>query len=153
MPTRRALNTGLLAMLGSTVLADCAATGSSDVSRGGPARITAIDTHAHVFERELQLADARRYAPTHDVPLSTYLTQLDVHSVSHDVLVQPGFLGVNNSYLLAAFKQAPQRLRGVAVIDPAAPETLLTQMNAEDIAGVRLSLIGAADPQLKSPMW
>lgn len=53
MPTRRAFNTGLLAMLGSTALAGCAATGSSDVSRGGPARITAIDMHAHVFERGL----------------------------------------------------------------------------------------------------
>ncbi len=153
MPTRRAFNTGLLAMLGSTALAGCAATGSSDVSRGGPARITAIDTHAHVFERGLQLADARRYAPTYDAPLPAYLAQLDAHGVSHGVLVQPSFLGVDNSYLLAALKQAPQRLRGVAVIDPAAPETLLTQMNAEGIVGIRLNLIGAADPQLKSPVW
>lgn len=153
MPTRRAFNTGLLAMLGSTALAGCAATGSSDVSRGGPARITAIDTHAHVFERGLQLADARRYAPTYDAPLPAYLAQLDAHGVSHGVLVQPSFLGVDNSYLLAALKQAPQRLRGVAVIDPTAPETLLTQMNAEGIVGIRLNLIGAADPQLKSPVW
>ena len=153
MPTRRAFNTGLLAMLGSTALAGCAATGSSDVSRGGPARITAIDTHAHVFERGLQLADARRYAPTYDAPLPAYLAQLDAHGVSHGVLVQPSFLGVDNSYLLAALKQAPQRLRGVAVIDPAAPETLLTQMTAEGIVGIRLNLIGAADPQLKSPVW
>ncbi|MRS97469.1 amidohydrolase family protein [Ralstonia pickettii] len=153
MPTRRAFNTGLLAMLGSTALAGCAATGSSDVSRGRPARITAIDTHAHVFERGLQLADARRYAPTYDAPLPAYLAQLDAHGVSHGVLVQPSFLGVDNSYLLAALKQAPQRLRGVAVIDPAAPETLLTQMNAEGIVGIRLNLIGAADPQVKSPVW
>ena len=153
MPTRRAFNTGLLAMLGSTALAGCAATGSSDVSRGGPARITAIDMHAHVFERGLQLADARRYAPTYDAPLPAYLAQLDAHGVSHGVLVQPSFLGVDNSYLLAALKQAPQRLRGVAVTDPAAPETLLTQMNAEGIVGIRLNLIGAADPQLKSPVW
>ena len=153
MPTRRAFNTGLLAMLGSTALAGCAATGNSDVSRGAPARITAIDTHAHVFERGLPLANARRYAPTYDAPLSAYLAQLDAHGVSHGVLIQPSFLGVDNSYLLAALKQAPQRLRGVAVIDPAAPETLLTQMNAEGIVGIRLNLIGAADPQLKSPVW
>ena len=153
MPTRRAFNTGLLAMLGSTALAGCAAPGSSDVSRGASARITAIDTHAHVFERGLPLANARRYAPTYDAPLSSYLAQLDAHGVSHGVLIQPSFLGVDNSYLLAALKQAPQRLRGVAVIDPAAPETLLTQMNAEGIVGIRLNLIGAADPQLKSPVW
>ncbi|MET3445406.1 amidohydrolase [Ralstonia sp. 1138] len=153
MPTRRAFNTGLLAMLGSTALAGCAATGNSDATRGTSGRITAIDTHAHVFERGLPLADARRYAPTYDAPLPAYLAQLDAHGVSHGVLVQPSFLGVDNSYLLAALKQAPQRLRGVAVIDPAAPETLLAQMNAEGIVGIRLNLIGAADPQLKSPVW
>lgn len=153
MPTRRAFNTGLLAMLGSTALAGCAVTGNSDATRGASARITAIDTHAHVFERGLPLAGARRYAPTYDAPLSAYLAQLDAHGVSHGVLIQPSFLGVDNSYLLAALKQAPQRLRGVAVIDPAAPETLLTQMNAEGIVGIRLNLIGAADPQLKSPVW
>jgi len=153
MPTRRAFNTGLLAMLGSTALAGCAVTGNSDATRGAPARITAIDTHAHVFERGLPLANARRYAPTYDAPLPAYLAQLDAHGVSHGVLVQPSFLGVDNSYLLAALKQAPQRLRGVAVIDPAAPETLLAQMNAEGIVGIRLNLIGAADPQLKSPVW
>ncbi|CAJ0720905.1 4-sulfomuconolactone hydrolase [Ralstonia edaphis] len=153
MPTRRAFNTGLLAMLGSTALAGCAATGNRDATRGAPARITAIDTHAHVFERGLPLANARRYAPTYDAPLPAYLAQLDAHGVSHGVLIQPSFLGVDNSYLLAALKQAPQRLRGVAVIDPSAPETLLAQMNAEGIVGIRLNLISAADPQLKSPVW
>ena len=149
MPTRRAFNTGLLAMLGSTALAGCGTTNLREPA----ARITAIDTHAHVFERGLPLANARRYAPAYDAPLSAYLAQLDAHGVSHGVLVQPSFLGVDNSYLLAALKQAPQRLRGVAVIDPVAPETLLTQMNAEGIVGIRLNLIGAPDPQLTSPVW
>lgn len=149
MPTRRAFNTGLLAMLGSTALAGCAGTGT----KNNATRITAIDTHAHVFERGLPLANARRYAPSYDAPLPAYLAQLDAHGVSHGVLIQPSFLGVDNSYLLAALKQAPQRLRGVAVIDPAAPETLLTQMNAEGIVGIRLNLIGKPDPQLKSPVW
>lgn len=153
MPTRRAFNTGLLAMLGSTALAGCAATGTRDVSTSSTSRITGIDTHAHVFERGLPLANARRYAPGYDAPLSAYLAQLDAHGLSNGVLIQPSFLGTDNSYLLAALKQAPQRLRGVAVIDPTAPETLLTQMNTEGIVGIRLNLIGAPDPQLKSPVW
>lgn len=153
MPTRRAFNTGLLAMLGSTALAGCATNGTRDVSTSGTSRFTGIDTHAHVFERGLPLANARRYAPGYDAPLSAYLAQLDAHGLSNGVLIQPSFLGVDNSYLLAALKQAPQRLRGVAVIDPAAPETLLAQMNTEGIVGIRLNLIGAPDPQLKSPVW
>ncbi len=153
MPTRRAFNTGLLAMLGSTALAGCANTGNSAGARKSAGHITAIDTHAHVFERGLPLANARRYAPGYDAPLSAYLTQLDAHGVSHGVLIQPSFLGVDNSYLLAALKQAPQRLRGVAVIDPSAPETFLAQLNTEGIVGIRLNLIGAPDPQLKSAAW
>lgn len=153
MPTRRAFNTGLLAMLGSTALAGCTGTGTREVSPMRTARITAIDTHAHVFERGLPLANARRYAPGYDAPLSAYLAQLDAHGVSHGVLIQPSFLGMDNSYLLAAIKQAPQRLRGVAVIDPTAPESFLAQLNAEGIVGIRLNLIGAPDPQLKSPAW
>ncbi|AEG70871.1 amidohydrolase family protein [Ralstonia solanacearum] len=149
MPTRRAFNTGLLAMLGATALAGCA-------TRGVPAqtaRITGIDTHAHVFERGLPLADARRYAPSYDATLPAYLAQLDAHGLSHGVLIQPSFLGVDNSYLMAALRQAPQRLRGVAVIDPAAPETFLAQLDTEGIVGIRLNLIGAPDPQLQSPVW
>lgn len=149
MPTRRAFNTGLLAMLGSTALAGCA----TNSARESTARITGIDTHAHVFERGLPLANARRYAPGYDAPLSAYLAQLDAHGLSNGVLIQPSFLGTDNSYLLAALKQAPQRLRGVAVIDPTAPETLLAQMGTEGIVGIRLNLIGAPDPQLKSPVW
>ncbi|MEF2250062.1 MULTISPECIES: LysR substrate-binding domain-containing protein [Ralstonia solanacearum species complex] len=49
MPTRRAFNTELLAMLGATALAGCATRGVPDQT----ARITGIDTHAHVFERGL----------------------------------------------------------------------------------------------------
>ncbi|WP_199031109.1 amidohydrolase [Ralstonia sp. ASV6] len=149
MPTRRAFNTGLLAMLGSTALAGCATNGT----RESTARMTGIDTHAHVFERGLPLANARRYAPGYDAPLSAYLAQLDAHGLSNGVLIQPSFLGTDNSYLLAALRQAPQRLRGVAVIDPTAPETLLAQMRTEGIVGIRLNLIGAPDPQLKSPVW
>lgn len=149
MPSRRAFNTGLLAMLGSTALAGCATPGTRQAAMS----ITAIDTHAHVFERGLPLANARRYAPSYDAPLAAYLAQLDAHGVSHGVLIQPSFLGVDNSYLLAALKQAPQRLRGVAVIDPTAPDALLAQMNTEGVVGIRLNLIGAPDPQLKSPVW
>ena len=153
MPTRRAFNTGLLAMLGSTALAGCATTGTRTTSTTNAARITGIDTHAHVFERGLPLANARRYAPGYDAPLSAYLAQLDAHGLSNGVLIQPSFLGTDNSYLLAALKQAPQRLRGVAVIDPSAPDTLLAQMSTEGIVGIRLNLIGAPDPQLTSPVW
>jgi len=40
-----------------------------------PAPITGIDSHAHVFSRELNLAAARRYTPGYDATLAQYLKQ------------------------------------------------------------------------------
>ena len=84
-----------------------------------------IDSHAHVFLRGLQLAPNRRYAPDYDAPLERYLAELDANGVTHGVLVQPSFLGTDNSYLVECLGRAGGRLRGVAVVDPAtAPEAL-----------------------------
>jgi predicted TIM-barrel fold metal-dependent hydrolase len=113
-----------------------------------PARIASVDTHAHVFERGLPLTQQRRYAPDYDAPLDAYLAQLDAHGVSHGVLVQPSFLGTDCSYMLNALRRAPERLRGVAVIERDCQIETLTEMADTGIAGIRLNLIGHADLSL-----
>ncbi|HEX7913189.1 MAG TPA: amidohydrolase family protein [Paraburkholderia sp.] len=110
-----------------------------------PARIASVDTHAHVFERGLPLARQRRYAPDYDAPLDAYLAQLEAHGVSHGVLVQPSFLGTDCSYLLDALRRAPERLRGVAVIERDCQIGTLTEMANAGVVGIRLNLIGHAD--------
>ncbi|MEI5995767.1 amidohydrolase family protein [Paraburkholderia bengalensis] len=110
-----------------------------------PAHIASVDTHAHVFERGLPLAQQRRYAPDYDATLDAYLAQLDTHGVSHGVLVQPSFLGTDCSYMLDALRREPERLRGVAVIERDCHIDTLTQMADAGIAGIRLNLIGHAD--------
>ncbi|MEM5296840.1 amidohydrolase family protein [Burkholderia sp. JPY481] len=113
-----------------------------------PAHIASVDTHAHVFERGLPLAEKRRYVPDYDATLDAYLAQLDTHGVSHGVLVQPSFLGTDCSYMLDALRRAPQRLRGVAVIERDCRIDTLTEMANAGIAGIRLNLIGHADQPL-----
>ncbi|MGF6485089.1 amidohydrolase family protein [Paraburkholderia sp. JPY419] len=113
-----------------------------------PAHIASVDTHAHVFERGLPLAQKRRYVPHYDATLDAYLAQLDTHGVSHGVLVQPSFLGTDCSYMLDALRRAPQRLRGVAVIERDSRIDTLTEMANAGIAGIRLNLIGHADQPL-----
>ncbi|WP_456281126.1 amidohydrolase family protein [Cupriavidus sp. JZ107] len=115
--------------------------------------IPAVDSHAHVFEHGLALAVNRRYAPDHDALLGDYLAQLDAHGLSHGVLVQPSFLGTDNRYLLAALRAAPARLRGVAVVDPAADDAELDAMAAAGVAGIRLNLLGLPAPDLGSAPW
>jgi len=150
--TRRTFNRGLLAMLTTTALGACADT----PKRTSAGKITAIDTHAHVFSHDLPLAQRRRYAPAYDAPLSRYLAQLDAHGVSHGVLIQPSFLGADNQYLVQSIAQAPQRLRGIAVIDPVAVAADPTQLDAlarAGIVGIRLNLFSLPNPDYTSAAW
>lgn len=118
-----------------------------------PLPISGIDAHAHVFERGLGLASVRRYAPEYDATLADYLTQLEENGLSHGVLVQPSFLGTDNSYLLAALQQAPERLRGVVVVERDIAFGELQRMAALGVAGVRLNLMGQPLPDFAEAAW
>ena len=115
--------------------------------------ITAIDSHAHVFVRGLQLASQRRHAPDHDATLDEYMALLDRHGVSHAVLVQPSFLGTDNRFMLDAIRAQPQRLRGVAVIEADADDDQLRLLADGGIVGVRLNLIGLPVPDYPRGPW
>ncbi len=117
------------------------------------AKITAIDCHAHVFVRGLKLANERRYTPDYDASISDYLAMLDGNGSSHGVLVQPSFLGTDNSYLLEALATAPHRLRGIAVVDPSLSAEELQALDRAGVVGLRLNLIGKPDPDFSLPVW
>lgn len=120
--------------------------------RSEPA-LTTIDTHAHVFHRGLKLAPGRRYAPDYDAPLSLYLEQLDRNGMTHGVLVQPSFLGTDNSYLVACLKQSSGRLRGIAVVDPTITADELRTLDRAGVVGIRLNLVGQPLPDLVAAEW
>ena len=106
-------------------------------ARAEPAdAVTAIDCHAHIFERGLGLAGNRRYAPDYDATLADYLVNLDANGCSHGVLVQPSFLGTDNSYLIAALKRHAGRLRGIAVIEPTLSAGQLEELDETGIVGI-----------------
>lgn len=112
-----------------------------------------IDTHAHVFHRGLKLAPGRRYAPDYDAPLSLYLEQLDHNGMTNGVLVQPSFLGTDNSYLVECLKQTGGRLRGVAVVDPTVSADELRELDRAGVVGIRLNLVGQPLPDLAASEW
>jgi predicted TIM-barrel fold metal-dependent hydrolase len=115
--------------------------------------ITGIDSHAHVFNRELNLAAVRRYTPGYDATLKNYLAHLRAHGLSHGVLVQPSFLGTDNSYLLDALRQAPEALRGVVVLDRDISRDALNDMARIGVVGVRLNLMGKVLPDFRDAAW
>lgn len=115
--------------------------------------VCAVDSHAHVFRRDLRFAEGRRHSPDFDALLADYLGLLDANGVSHALLVQPSFLGTDNTFLLAALDAFPDRLRGVAVIDPLSTEAELRGLAIRGVCGIRLNLIGAAIPDLCGAAW
>jgi predicted TIM-barrel fold metal-dependent hydrolase len=111
------------------------------------------DTHAHVFEVGQTLAHERRYTPAHDASVADYLQQLDANGIARGVLVQPSFLGTDNSFMLQALRAHAQRLRGIAVVEPGIGEAALDALAAGGIVGIRLNLVGRPLPDLRSAGW
>ena len=105
-----------------------------------------IDCHAHVFAAGVPLAAGSRYAPIGEATLADYLAMLAANGMSHGVLVQPSFLGTDNSYLVKALRASQKLLRGIAVVDPGASDHTLQELRAAGCVGVRLNLIGQPDP-------
>ena len=106
-----------------------------------------VDGHAHVFERGLALVPGRRYAPTDDALLSEYVAHLKQHRMVGGVLVQPSFLGTDNSYLLAALKAVRQQssdlvLKGVVTLAPSTSLTMLDELTRRGVVGMRFNLFG-----------
>jgi len=133
-------------MTATAALAACAAPANKEA-------IQAIDCHAHVFTQGLKLANERRYAPNYDATIAQYLAMLDANGASHGVLVQPSFLGTDNSYMIEALRTAPRRLKGIAVVEPGIEPEELRALADAGIVGLRLNLIGRPDPDFGQPVW
>jgi predicted TIM-barrel fold metal-dependent hydrolase len=73
--------------------------------------------------------------------------------MSNGVLVQPSFLGTDNSYLVESLKAAGSRLRGIAVVDPAVARDELVALDRVGVVGIRLNLVGQPLPDLAAPEW
>jgi predicted TIM-barrel fold metal-dependent hydrolase len=78
---------------------------------------------------------------------------LDRNSMSHGVLIQPSFLGTDNSYMVSALRQEPKRLRGIAVLAPEAEVGTMRDLAEAGVVGLRLNLIGRPDPAFSTPVW
>lgn len=145
---RREFLRNVLALAAGTTFA-----ASRHSAPGGEPIPNSVDTHAHIFERGLKLAGARRYAPDYDATLADYLRQLDVHGLSRGVLIQPSFLGTDNGYLVGGLRRAAGRLRGIAVVEPAVSEAELRDLDAAGVVGIRLNLIGQGIPDFAAAPW
>ena len=101
----------------------------------------AADCHFHVFAANEGLAGAR-YRPAYAAPLTTWSSLAATSGIARGVLVQTSFMGTDNHALLQTLAQAPDRLRGIAVLDPASGASQVDALHAQGVRGLRLNLVG-----------
>jgi 2-pyrone-4,6-dicarboxylate lactonase len=103
-------------------------------------------TQAHVFgpSDRFPYSPGRGYTPP-DAPVEAYLRLLDSLGLERGVIVHGSAHGSDNRASLDGIARAPDRLRGIAVIDPDAPDSELEMLAAGGMKGIRLStmLVGA----------
>src|SRR5689334_13959218 len=122
-------------------------------SRSDAAPVVRIDAHVHVFRRDLTMVPDRRYTPQHDATPADLFAHLGAHALDRAVLVQPSFLGTDNSYMLAAIAAASGRLRGIAMVAPGMTDAQFDALAAQGVVGVRFNLVGTSAPVLRSAAW
>lgn len=112
-----------------------------------------MDAHAHVFSHHDTFPATARYRPDYTASVESYIEQLDKHGFDKAVLVQPSFLGTDNSYMLTALLKYPERLRGIAVLPNTIDISTLQSLDKQGIVGIRINLFGITCPDLTCPQW
>jgi predicted TIM-barrel fold metal-dependent hydrolase len=112
-----------------------------------------IDAHTHAWDATCRVV-AAHYTPGAPRPLADLLGVMDAHGIEGAVLVQPSFLGTDNSYLAACLRAHPNHLRGVAVIDAGCKPAEVEALHESGVRGIRFNLLGGAElPDLSRAGW
>lgn len=101
-----------------------------------------IDTHVHVFRNDLGMSANRRYEPLYNALIEDLEVTQKSFDIAGTLLVQPSFLGFDNSYIIEVIAQNPKKYAGIAVVPFDVNDAQLQSFKDCGIVGVRLNLIG-----------
>lgn len=119
-----------------------------------PTTDRAVDAHAHVFSATAPAVAGARYRPAYGADLAEWRDLWRRAGITHGVVVQPSFFGADNREMLDTVASDPERLRGVAVLDPLADAATLERFAASGVRALRLNLRGIEDYQYYgTPRW
>jgi predicted TIM-barrel fold metal-dependent hydrolase len=107
-----------------------------------------VDSHFHIFEAEKSIANAR-YQPKYSASLEQWTESAKPLKVTRGVLVQTSFMGFDNSVLLEALRQNPDRLRAVVALSEHTTLAQMQQLHTQGVRGIRLNCVGT-NHQLES---
>ena len=112
-------------------------------------------TQAHVFgpADKFPYSEGRGYTPP-DAGIETYLNLLEILGLDRGVIVHGSAHGSDNRASLDGIARAPDRLRGIAVVDPEISDAALEELDAGGMRGIRLStmLKGGVGSEQLAPM-
>ena len=101
----------------------------------------ACDTHMHVYEPGYQLR-AEASHPSQPGTLAHYREVQKQLGLTRTVIVAPSGYGADNSCTLEAMAKLGNDARGVAIVDPAAPDAELERLTRLGIRGIRYHMRG-----------
>lgn len=113
-----------------------------------------VDSHFHAWPADGGFAADRAYLPATAKSIDDGLAIQAQHGVTHGVLIQPSFLGSDNSYILECLRAWPDRLRATVVVEPDIAEAELEAMDRLGVVGFRLNLHSSKTmPNYTSPAY
>lgn len=115
------------------------------MKEGDAALPPVIDTHAHIFTRDMPFAARAWTRPDYDFSAEHYLAALDEHGVAFGVIAAATLFGDYNDYTLDALRRH-RRLRATVIVQPGVDRAALSQMAEAGVVGIRLGL--RRQPQL-----
>lgn len=102
-----------------------------------------VDSHFHTFQAHVGIATSR-YIPTYEAGIPAWQALAHAQGVQGGVLIQPSFLGDDNSQMLRAMATAPDLLKGVVVVAPHVSAALLQAWHEQGVRGIRLNFAGVS---------
>ncbi len=102
----------------------------------------AVDAHCHVFGPgdAFPYAPERKYTPC-DAPKEKLWALRDFLGFERNVIVQATCHGADNRALVDALESSEGRARGVAAVDPSVPDSVLQELDASGVRGVRFNFV------------
>ncbi len=125
----------------------------ASINAGGAAG-RRIDCHLHIIDpSRFPYEEGPGYKPNPDETgtRESLCAVLDAHRVCYGLLVQPSCYGVANTALLDAMAATPGRCKGIAVVDPEAPDRELAALHEAGVVGVRFNLVSYDPDALRRP--
>lgn len=121
-----------------------------------PPRLGRGDYHAHIFKANEFAVENPLYVPDYDATVEQYIAALHDHGLSWGTLVQPSFLGFDNTVVLNALEEHEDMFRGVICVNPEDPLSSvneLKQWHDLGVRGVRINQYTPPIPDLSHPDW